>query len=84
MPCLSGDNRNAKITFDSNNWRYIILAVGFLWRCGMNKTVSILKILIGFFVLAVFLNPVSASEKPEHPVKPENIVKPSKHQTPIW
>lgn len=40
----------------------------------MNKTVSILKILIGFFVLAVFLNPASASEKPESPVNPKNIV----------
>jgi len=39
----------------------------------MNKTVSILKILTGFFVLAVFLNPVSASEKPESPVTPKNI-----------
>lgn len=39
----------------------------------MNKTVSILKILMGLFVLAVFLNPVSASEKPESPVTPKNI-----------
>ena len=39
----------------------------------MNKTFSILKILIGLFVLAVFLNPVSASEKPESPVTPKNI-----------
>ncbi len=39
----------------------------------MNKTVSILKILMGLFVLAVFLNPVSASEKPESPVAPKNI-----------
>ena len=39
----------------------------------MNKAVSILKILVGFFVLAVFLNPVSASEKPESPVIPKNI-----------
>jgi len=38
----------------------------------MNKTVSILKILAGFLVL-VFLNPVSASEKPESPVAPKNI-----------
>ena len=40
----------------------------------MNKTFSILKILIGLFVLAVFLNPVSASEKPESPVTLKNIV----------
>lgn len=43
----------------------------------MNKTVSILKILMGFFVLAVFPNPAIASEKPESsesPVNPKNIV----------
>ena len=39
----------------------------------MNKAVSILKILVGFFILAVFLNPVAASEKPESPVTPKNI-----------
>ena len=40
----------------------------------MNKTVSILKILVGFFVLTVFLNPAFASEKPQRPAKPKNII----------
>lgn len=40
----------------------------------MYKTGFVMKVLMAVFVLAVFLNPVSASEKPESPVKPEDIV----------
>jgi len=39
----------------------------------MNRTVLVLKMLTGVFALAVFLSPVSASEKPESPVAPVNI-----------
>ena len=40
----------------------------------MYKTGFVMKVLMAVFVLAVFLNPVSGFEKPESPVKPENIV----------
>ena len=50
----------------------------------MNKAVSILKILVGFFVLAVFLNPVSASEKPESSVTPKNIAYENTYQRIIF
>lgn len=39
-----------------------------------NKTCWMMKSVTAVFVLAVFLNPVSASEKPESPVNPKNIV----------